>query len=86
MKRARTQKFHVYESIEYKYEIILSKQLLTSQVIDIKISEHKIVGGAGPYKGYTSHMKEQNNQNFKLYDGKKPEEYFLGEYNPKYFG
>ena len=44
-----TQKFHVDDSTEKRYDTILGTDLLTKLGLGIKISEHIIIVGDGPY-------------------------------------
>ena len=44
-------KFHVDESTNGRYDMILGRDLLTALVIDLKSSDNVIIGGEVPYKG-----------------------------------
>ena len=44
-------KFHVYVSTEITYDIIWGKDILMTSVTELRISDHIIKNGAGPYKG-----------------------------------
>ena len=43
--------FHVDESTNSVYDMILGRDLLTAVILDLKFSDNVIVGGEGPYEG-----------------------------------
>ena len=70
-----TWKFHVGDSTESKSNIILGRNLLTAMVLYIKFSKHIIIGGDGPYGGWSEPMVDINNYDFQYLTDKtiKPE-------------
>ena len=58
-------KCHVDEPNEGKYGIISDRYWLTSLVLDIKLYEHVIIGGAGTYEGCLEYMVDISNYYFK---------------------
>ena len=46
-----TRKFHVDDSTESRYNMILGRYLLTKLGLYLKFSEHVIIGGDGLYEG-----------------------------------
>ena len=56
-----TWKCHVDKSTNGRYNMILGRDLLTALVLDIKFSDHFILGGEGPYEGYSAPMVDVSN-------------------------
>ena len=46
-----TSKFHVDDSVEGRYNVILGRDLLTTLVLDIKFSDNVIIGVDVPFEG-----------------------------------
>ena len=46
-----TWKYHVDESTNGRYDMILGRDLITTLGLDLKFSKKVIIGGEGPYKG-----------------------------------
>ena len=51
-----TWKFHIDESTNSRYYIILGRYLLTALVLDLKFSGNVIIGREGPYEGWLAHI------------------------------
>ena len=49
-------KFHVEKSTNSRYDMILVRYLLTALGLDIKFYDNVMIGGEGPYKGFSSPM------------------------------
>ena len=47
-----TWKFHLDESTKGRYYMILGRNVPTALGLDLKFSDHVIVGVEGPYEGY----------------------------------
>ena len=60
-----TWKFHVADSTERRYDIILGRYLLTELVPDLKFSKKIIVGGDIPYEGCLAPMYGVTDYDFK---------------------
>ena len=56
--------FHVDESVNGRYDMILGKDLINSLVLDLKLSENVIICGEGPCEGYLAPMFDASNYNF----------------------
>ena len=59
------QKFHVNESNNGRYDMIIGKDLLTALGLDLKFYDSVIIGVEGPYKGCLSPMVDISNYDFK---------------------
>ena len=68
-------KCHVDKSTNSIYNMILGRDILTTLGLDLKFSDNVIIGGKGPYKGFSSHMVDISNYEFKSLTDKtvKPE-------------
>ena len=51
-----TCKYHVDESTNGRYDMILGRDPLISLVLDLKFSDNVIIGGKGPYEGFSAPM------------------------------
>ena len=62
--------------------MILGRYLPTALGLDLKFSENVIIGGEGPYKGYSTPMVDVSNYDFKSITDKtdKLEESFINSY------
>ena len=80
-------KCHVDEYSESRYLIIPGRELLIELGLDIKFSEHAIIGDDVPYEGYFEYMVDISNCDFKSTADKtvKPEESFINFYIKKCF-
>ena len=70
-KRIFTWKFHVDESTNSRYNIILGRDLLTAMGLDLKFSENVIHGVEVPYKGCSEPIIGVNNYDFGVLTGKQ---------------
>ena len=59
-----TWKFHMDESTNGRYYMILGRDLLTALVLDLKFSKNVIICGEGPYEGCSAPMMDVSNYNF----------------------
>ena len=59
-KKNVTRKYHVDDSKEIRYNMIIGRDVLTALVLDFKFSKHVIIGGDGPYEGFLAYMVEVN--------------------------
>ena len=81
-KKIGTWKFHVDESTNGTYNMILGRDLRTALELDLKFSEKAIIGREGPYKGCSTPMVDVSNYDFRSITDKtvKPEEFFINSY------
>ena len=61
-----TWKYHIYESITGRYDMILGRDLLTALGPDLKFSENVIRGGEGPHKGCLAPMFDVKTYDFNI--------------------
>ena len=59
-----TWKYHVDESNNGRYDIILGRDLLTALVLDLKFSDNFIYGRKGSYEGCSAPMVDLSNYAF----------------------
>ena len=73
-----TWKFHIDESTNGRYNMILGRYLITTLVLDLKFFDNFIIGR----EGCSSTMVDVSNYGFKSIIDKtvKPEEYFINSY------
>ena len=71
-----TWKFHVDDSFNGRYDMILGQYLLTELVLNLKHYKHVIEAGDGPFKGSTTPMVNLSTYIFKYLNTGKitPEE------------
>ena len=77
-----TQEYHVYESTESRYDMILGRDLLMSMRLDLKISINVIVAGEIPYEGCMNDMVDMITYDYgslNLKNNVKPEELFIDD-------
>ena len=55
----------MYESTESMYNMIFCRYLITTLVLEIKLSEHVIAGGYGPYERCTASMGDLDAYRYK---------------------
>ena len=60
-----TWKYHVDESTNSKYDMILVRDLLTVLGLDLKFSDNVIIFGEGPYEGCSTPMVDISNYDLK---------------------
>ena len=60
-----TQQYHINDSSECKYNMILGRDLLTDLGLDIFFSKTSISVGDGTYEGWTTPMIEMTTYNYK---------------------
>ena len=77
-----TWKFHMDYSTIGRYNIILGRYLLTDLGLDFNFSNRIIVGGEGPYEGFSAPMFDVSNYDHAPLTDKivKPDESFLNLY------
>ena len=83
-----TWEWHVDESYEGLYEIILGRDLLTNLGLCLKISEQVIAGSGIPYEGCMSPMVDLNTYDYKyshLKNQIKPEKMYMDAYTEEVF-
>ena len=75
-------KYHIDESTNGRYDMILGIDLLTEIGLDLKFTNNVILGREGPYEGYYSPMVDVSNCNFNIITAKTvtPEESFINSY------
>ena len=74
---------HVDNSTEFRYDMILGKELLTDLVLDLNISKHAITGGGRPHgicMAPVVDMSKFNYDSLNLKDNVKLEESFSDAY------
>ena len=76
---------HVDEFTNGKHNMILGRDILTAQGLDLEFSENIIIGGKGPYKICSVLMVDLSNHDFTsiTYKTVKPEESFINSYVDK---
>ena len=57
---------HVEDSAKVRYDMILGRYLLTSLLLNLKLSDHVIETYSGPLKGSTSPMVDLGTYEFKI--------------------
>ena len=74
-----SQKCHVDNKTNIRYDMILDRDLLTTLFLDLKFFKNIIIGGKGPYEGCLTPMVDLNNYEFKslMENIIKLEEYFI---------
>ena len=60
-----TCKYHVDESTNSKYDMILGRDLLTALGLDLKVYDNTIIFGEGPYEGCSKPMVDISNYDLK---------------------
>ena len=77
-----TWKYHVDNSNNRRYDMILRRYLPTTPGLDLKFSENVILGREVPCKGCSSPMVDIGNYDFNIITAKtvKPEESFINLY------
>ena len=80
-----TWKWHVDESTNGRYDMILGRDLFTALGLDLKFSDNVILGGRGPYEGSSVPMVDVSNYYFVSITDKtfKPKESFINSYVDK---
>ena len=75
-------KYHIDESNNSRYDIILCRELLNALVLYLKFYENIIIVSKGTYEGCLATMFDLSNYNFTYITDKtyKPEESFINSY------
>ena len=73
---------HVYDSAKGRYDIILGRYLLTTLLLNLKLSDHVIEADDGPLKGSSTPMDYLGMYEFKYLNTNNitPEESFTNSY------